>query len=281
MLRIVMDAAGDMPDGWAEEYDIAVIPVNIHFRENTYLAGVDLSNEDFYQLVDQSGVIPKTSQPTPQQFVDFYMKIADPGDTILSIHVTGRLSGTYESAVLAKMELGDVFNIYPVDSLNGSAGMGYMCRDARMMERAGRSFEEIHARMDEIRRNISINLVLDTLEYARMSGRVKTLQAAIASLLNVKPLVELRDGDLVMADKVRTSKKALQKAIARVKEIHRGQKLNVAVVHARDPQSGARLMEIVKSELDCAELIMTELSISVAANLGPGTLGIIAYQVAY
>jgi DegV family protein with EDD domain len=113
-----------------------------------------------------------------------------------------------------------------------------------------------------------------------MSGRVKTLQAAIASLLNVKPLVELRDGDLVMADKVRTSKKALQKAIAKVKEIHKGQKLNVAVVHARDPKSGARLMEIVKDELDCAELIMTELSISVAANLGPGTLGIIAYPVA-
>jgi DegV family protein with EDD domain len=276
-----MDAAGDMPDGWAEEYDIAVIPINIHFRENTYLAGVDLSNEGFYQLVDQSGVIPKTSQPTPQQFVDFYKAIADPGDTILSIHITGRLSGTYESAELAKRELNEVFNIYPVDSLNGSAGMGYMCRDARVMERAGRSFEEIHARMDEIRRNISINLVLDTLEYARMSGRVKTLQAAIASLLNVKPLVELRDGDLVMADKVRTSKKALQKTIAKVKEIHRGQKLNVAVVHARDPISGARLMEIVKSELDCAELIMTELSISVAANLGPGTLGIIAYQVAY
>ena len=280
MLRIVMDAAGDMPDGWAEEYEIAVIPINIHFRENTYLAGVDLSNEGFYQLVDQSGVIPKTSQPTPQQFVEFYREIADPGDTILSIHVTGRLSGTYESAVLARRELKDLFNIYPVDSLNGSAGMGYMCRDARMMEHSGRSFEEIHARMDEIRRNISINLVLDTLEYARMSGRVKTLQAAIASLLNVKPLVELRDGDLVMADKVRTSKKALQKAIAKVKEIHKGQKLNVAVVHARDPISGARLMEIVKGELDCAELIMTELSISVAANLGPGTLGIIAYPVA-
>lgn len=279
MLRIVMDAAGDMPDGWAEEYDIDVIPINIHFEEKTYLAGVDLSNEGFYQLVDQSGVIPKTSQPTPQQFVDYYEQIADPGDTILSIHVTSRLSGTFESAELAKRQLIDVFDIYPMDSLNGSAGMGYMCRDARLMERAGNSFEEILARMDEIRRNISINLVLDTLEYARMSGRVKTLQAAIASILNVKPIVELIEGDLVMADKVRTSKKALQKAIDKTKEIHKTQKLNVAVVNARDPKSGAMLMELVKRELNCAELIMTELSIAVAANLGPGTLGIIAYPV--
>ncbi len=279
MLRIVMDAAGDMPDGWGQEFDIDVIPINIHFEENTYLAGVNLSNEGFYKLVDQSGVIPKTSQPTPQQFVDFYEEIADPGDTILSIHVTSHLSGTYESAELAKRQLIDVYDIYPIDSLNGSAGMGYMCRDARLMDRAGSSLEEILARMEEIRRNISINLVLDTLEYARMSGRVKTLQAAIASILNVKPIVELRNGDLVMADRVRTSKKALQKAIDKAKEIHKGQKLNVAVVQARDPQSGARLMEIVRNELDCVELIMTELSISVAANLGPGTLGIIAYPV--
>ncbi len=279
MLRIVMDAAGDMPDGWGQEFDIDVIPINIHFEENTYLAGVNLSNEGFYKLVDQSGVIPKTSQPTPQQFVDFYEEIADPGDTILSIHVTSHLSGTYESAELAKRQLIDVYDIYPIDSLNGSAGMGYMCRDARLMDRAGSSLEEILARMEEIKRNISINLVLDTLEYARMSGRVKTLQAAIASILNVKPIVELRNGDLVMADRVRTSKKALQKAIDKAKEIHKGQKLNVAVVQARDPQSGARLMEIVRNELDCVELIMTELSISVAANLGPGTLGIIAYPV--
>lgn len=279
MLRIVMDAAGDMPDGWGQEFDIDVIPINIHFEENTYLAGVNLSNEGFYKLVDQSGVIPKTSQPTPQQFVDFYEEIADPGDTILSIHVTSHLSGTYESAELAKRQLIDVYDIYPIDSLNGSAGMGYMCRDARLMDRAGSSLEEILARMEEIKRNISINLVLDTLEYARMSGRVKTLQAAIASILNVKPIVELHNGDLVMADRVRTSKKALQKAIDKAKEIHKGQKLNVAVVQARDPQSGARLMEIVRNELDCVELIMTELSISVAANLGPGTLGIIAYPV--
>jgi len=112
-----------------------------------------------------------------------------------------------------------------------------------------------------------------------MSGRVKTLQAAIASILNVKPIVELIEGDLVMEDKVRTSKKALQKAINKTKEIHKTQKLNVAVVNARDPKSGARLMELVKGELNCAELIMTELSIAVAANLGPGTLGIIAYPV--
>ncbi len=80
MLHIVIDSAGDMPPGWAEEFEIDVIPINIHFGEQMFLQGIDLSNADFYRMADESGVIPKTSQPTPQQFIDFYQKIARTGD---------------------------------------------------------------------------------------------------------------------------------------------------------------------------------------------------------
>src|SRR4030042_4148592 len=105
MIRIVMDSAGDTPAGWLKEYDIQVIPINIHFGDQMFLQGVDLSNADFYRLVDESGVIPKTSQPTPQQFIDFYKRIAEPGATIISIHITSKLSGTLDSAVIAAREL--------------------------------------------------------------------------------------------------------------------------------------------------------------------------------
>lgn len=277
MLRIVMDGAGDMPPGWEEQYEIDTIPINIHFKEQAYLQGVDLSNEEFYQLVDQSGVIPKTSQPTPQQFIDFYRRIADPGDTILSLHVTKKLSGTYDSAELAAREIEDEFKVIPMDSANGSAGLGLMCREARILERAGATIDQIVARMEQIRRNISIVLVLDTLEYARLSGRVKTLQAALVSILNVKPIVELINGDLVMADRVRTMSRAVSAAINKTRDIHGVRELNVAVVHARAPKAGKELLELVRAELNCFDLIMTELSIAVAANLGPGTLGIVAY----
>jgi DegV family protein with EDD domain len=268
-----------MPPGWDEQYDIQVIPINIHFGERTFLQGVDLSNADFYRLVEKSGVIPKTSQPTPQQFVDFYRRIAQPGDTIVSLHVTSKLSGTLDSAELAARQLEGEFRVFPVDSCSGSAAMGYMAREARMMDRAGATAEAIVERWRAIARSVSIILTLDTLEYARMSGRVKALQAALASLLNVKPIVMLRDGVLELGDRVRTRGKSLDYILQETLKRVGDRLVNAAVVHAEDPEAAKTLIEKVRATLNCKELITTELSTGVAANLGPGTVGIIAYPV--
>ncbi len=277
MLRIVTDGAADMPSGWDKEYDIHIVPINIHFGDKTYLSGIDLNNEGFYKLVDESGTIPKTSQPSPYQFREFYEKIAKIGDTILSIHVTSKLSGTFDSAVAAARELVGKFKILPFDSASGSAAIGMMCREARLMERAGATFEKIVARMEQIRKNVNIVLTLDTLTYARMSGRVGTLQAALASLLNVKPIVILREGVLEMSERVRTRRNALDRVVELISERFGRQEVNMAVVHARDVDSGQALLERVRKLFNIRNLIMTDLSISVAANLGPGTVGLIAY----
>ena len=201
------------------------------------------------------------------------------GDTILSLHVTSKLSGTFESAKIAAKELQDRFTIIPFDTGAGSAAMGYMVREARILERTGASLQVILDRMRFISRNVSIILTLNTLDYARMSGRVKALQATIASMLNVKPIVVLRDGMLNVSEKVRTRQKSLERVIARIKERFDDLPINVAVVQARDEQAGASLIDQVKKCLNCRELILTELSIGVAANLGPGTVGIVAYPV--
>jgi DegV family protein with EDD domain len=280
MLKIAIDTAGDIPPEWVDEFDIKMIPINIHFGEKMYLQGIDLSNEGFYQLVDDSGTIPKTSQPTPQQFVDFYKEIANPGDDILSIHVTSKLSGTYTSAELAARELEGEYNVIPFDSAAGSAAQGFMVREARLLERAGASLEKIIKRLNYIRDNIQIILTLDTMEYARMSGRVKAMQAALASLLNVKPIIVLENGVLDVHDKVRTRGKSLEHVLKMVKERIGDGLANVAVVHARDPKAGQNLMEKARLIFNCESLVMTELSIGIAANLGPGTTGIIAYPIA-
>jgi len=241
------------------------------------LQGVDLGYEDFYRLVDESGTIPKTSQPTPYQFKEFYQRIAKIGDTILSMHITAKLSGTFDSAVAAARELAGKFNVIPFDSANGSAGLGMMCREARLMDRAGASIKKIVKRMEAIRQSISIVLALDTLEYARMSGRVKTLQAALASLLDVKPIAVLHEGVLHMAEKVRTRQASLNRLLEMTKEKFGDTKVYMAVVHARDPQAGQSLLEQVRQRFNVNELIMTDLSTSLVANLGPGTVGLIAY----
>lgn len=277
MLRIVTDGAADILPEWAREYGIDMIPVNILFGEKSYLQGVELDNEGFYKLVDESKRIPKTSQPSPHQFVEFYRKVAQKGDTILSIHITSKLSGTYASAVSAAEELKGEFNVVPVDSAVGSLGIGLMCREARKMERAGKSVDEIVKYIEEIKSKVLVILTLDTLEYAKMSGRVGAMQAALASLLNVKPIAVLRDGVLNMAEKVRTRKAALERVIAMAKEEYSDKPVYLAVVHARDLKSGQALLEDAKKHFNHKETLISELSISIAANLGPGTVGLILY----
>ena len=145
MLRIVTDGATDFPVGWEDEFDIQIIPINIHFGEETFLQYVEMDLETFYNKVGTSSVFPKTSQPSPHQFSEFYKTVAKEGDTILSIHVTSKLSGTYASAVAAAGDLRGEYNIIPLDSAGGSLGIAFMCRAARQMERAGKSVEEIVA----------------------------------------------------------------------------------------------------------------------------------------
>lgn len=279
MLRIVTDGAADVLPEWSKEYGIEMIPVNILFGEKSYLQGIELDNEGFYKLVDETKRIPKTSQPSPHQFVEFYRKIAQKGDTILSIHITAKLSGTYVSAIAAAEELKDEFKVIPIDSAVGSLAIGLLCREARKLERAGKSVEEIVKYLEDIKYKIRVILTLDTLEYAKMSGRVKTLQAALASVLNVKPIAVLRDGDLAMKEKVRTRKAALDRVIEMAKEEFGQKPVYLAVLHARDPKSGDALLEEAKNHFNYKETMISDLSISVAANLGPGTVGLVVYPL--
>ena len=279
MLRIVTDGAVDLPTEWYQQYDIQRIPINVHFgEEKTFIQDEELSMDEFYKLVDGKSLPhPKTSQPSPHQFAEFYKRIAKPGDTILSIHITSKLSGTYASAVAAVDEVKDMFKVVPVDTLGGSMGTGFMCRTARMMERAGKSVDEIVRHIESIRGNVQIILTLDTLEYARRSGRVGTLSAALASVLNVKPIALLKDGLVEMVDKVRTRKAAFERVIEMAKTTYGDQPVYLGVVHARDLASAQTLIDGAKKALNVKESFLTDLSISLVINFGPGTVGIVLY----
>ena len=278
-LRIVTDSSADMPGEWMDQFKINILPVNMSIKGKNYLPGVDLNSEDFYRLMNNERVVPKTSLPSPQQVIRFYEKIARAGDEILSIHVASKMSGTYNAVRLAAEELKKKFKIYPFDSGNGSAGLAYMCKEARLMDRAGISIQLILSKLSEIRSKIVIVMTLDTLEYARKSGRVNALQEKLSYLLGIKPVIILKDGMLQMADKVRTRKKAIDKIIDQVKTRVGDQKVNMAIVHSQDMATASEILQIVKSKFNINEIILTDLSISVAANLGPKTVGIIAYPI--
>jgi DegV family protein with EDD domain len=276
----VTDGAADMPPAWEKEFDIQVIPINIQFGEKTFLQYVDLDNAGFYRMVDETRTIPKTSQPSPHQFVEFYKKVAQPGDTILSIHITSKLSGTYASAVQAAEELKGTYEVIPFDSMVGSVAIGMMCREARKMEREGKSVGDIVSALEGVRGSIRVYLTLDTLEYAKMSGRVGAMQAALASLMNVKPIAVLNGGVLTMTEKVRTRKASINRLIAMAEHEYGKRPLYLGVVQANDRASGQALLDQARTHFNVVgEPVLTDLSISVAANLGPGTVGLVLYPV--
>ncbi|MEN6410370.1 MAG: DegV family protein [Anaerolineaceae bacterium] len=279
MLRIVTDSSADMPVGWEKTFGIDILPMRILFGERTFFQGVDLSIDQFYRMVHQHRIIPRTTLPSPQQLVDFYHAIAEKGDHILSIHVASKMSGTFNVVQSVARDLAEQYTIYPFDSGSGSAVLAYMCREARLRERDGAGIQEIVRRLEAIRRRVTVVFTLDTLDFAHMSGRVNALQAAVSSMLQIKPIVVLRDGLMVMADKVRTRKHSLERVMEMVRQRVGDRRVNIAVVHAQDPETAQSLLQQIRQRLNVQDLILTELSISVAANLGPGTVGIVAYPV--
>ena len=277
MLRIVTDGAADVPAGWDKQYDIKIVPINIHFGEKTFIQYVDMDFDGFYKEVKTNKTFPKTSQPSPHQFTEFYRNNFQKGETILSIHVTSKLSGTYASCVAAAEELKGEYNVIPFDSQGGSLGIAFLCRTARQMERAGKSVDEIVKALEALRGKVHIILTLDTLEFAKRSGRVGAFSAALASVLNVKPIARLQDGLVHMVDKVRTRKAALARVIEMGREAVGDKPVHLGIMHARDLESGQVLLEQAKKNFKFKDVELTDLSISLAINFGPGTVGMVLY----
>ncbi len=276
MLKIVTDGAADMPDGWEKSYDIQILPLSVRFGDRTYTQGVDLGPSNFYELVRLNRIFPKTSLPSPQQVIDFYRGIVRKGDNILSVHIASKLSGTFSVIQMAAGELAGEIDVFPFDSGAGSAAQGWMCREARILERAGASINDIIQRLERARQCLTVIFTVDNLEFAHLSGRVNSLQSALSSLLRIKPIIILRDGLLFAGEKVRTRQKALDRILDCVKERVGQQRIMLAVVHAADPETAQALVERAKTLFNIKETFITDLAIPVAAHLGPGTVGIVA-----
>jgi DegV family protein with EDD domain len=278
-MRIVMDDSGDIPADLIKKYNIYIVPVNIMFGTEEFLSGVTMDHAAFYEKVKTVGAhnFPKTSQPTPYQFVEAYKEILATGEKdIYTVTVSEKLSGTYASAEAARQELAGQGNFHLFDSQAGSAGIGYLALEAARMAEAGASAEEITRRLKKMRDNMSIVFVIDNLEFAVKGGRVSGLQATFANLLSIKPIMTLQDGLIVPAGKVRTYKKALNHIVEAIKEKTGGRPIKLAVIHAGVPEAAEALLVQAKQSLNATETMVADIAISVAVNMGPGALGIVA-----
>lgn len=278
MIKIVTDSTCDLPDEWVSRYDIRVVPINIQFGSETYREGITIAQSGFYRKIEQLGIIPTTSQPSVGEFCDVYQALANEADDLISIHVTARLSGTVQSSELAANMVKDRVRVHVVDSMAGSAGLGWMVLDAARMNEAGSSVPEIIAHLEATRRRVTVTLTLADLRYAQMSGRVGRLQGALASLLDVKPVIWLEDGVLDVRSRVRTRSRAIDHMLSITQGTAGADTpVNVATVHAEAPVEAEKLLELAEEYLNVRETFVEDLAISLAVHFGPGTIGLTTY----
>jgi DegV family protein with EDD domain len=269
MTRLVTDSTSDLPDATVKELGITVVPLKVHFGSEEFRDRIDLDDRQFFAKLETVTELPKTSQPSPGEFLEAYRAIPA-GETIISIHIAEQLSGTFHSAQLAARDLPDR-DIRVIDSGNVTAGLALQVLTAADMIKAGKSPDEIEARIRDQVPRVKLVAILDTLKYAIMGGRVSRLQGTIGGMLRVKPLMLVDQGEIHRMAPARTWGQAYQKTIDHMRE--NGGAERIGIVDALAPDNRAALRAELEKALPDVPIFEGKLGAVIGTHAGPGAVG--------
>ena len=202
-IRIIIDSTTDIPEQVLHQ--VEVVPLTVSFGDEEYLDGIDLSRGDFYRKLEAGQILPKTSQPSPEAFAEVFQRIHDAGDEGVFISVASALSGTCQSAAIAAA---DYPEISVVDSRNVAVGTGILAEYALLLISRGITREELTQKLEKKREDICLIAMLDTLEYLKRGGRISKTAALAGGILNIKPVITVKEGEILILGKARGAKKA-------------------------------------------------------------------------
>lgn len=269
-IKIVTDSTADLPPGVAEELGITVVPLYVRFGDEVLRDRVDISEDQFYHRLTHDPVHPGTTQPTPQDFAEVYRSLAQEGDGIVSIHISGKLSGTYNSALQAKEIVGDACPIEVIDSLWTSIALGIMVMEAAGLAAKGGTLQQIVDNARDSIPRIYLLGMFDTLKYLYLGGRIGKGKALMGSMLNVKPLLALEDGEMVPVGRVRTRSKGIERLQGFAEEASDLQ--DVIIVHSTTPDDASALADRLGAVFPRERIIIARLGAVLGVHTGPGTL---------
>jgi fatty acid kinase fatty acid binding subunit len=276
-VAVVTDSASDMDPGRAASLGIAIVPLIVNFGSVTYSAGVDLSTDDFWKrMTAPDAPFPTTAACSPGDFQIAYQRAFDEGaEGIVSIHVAGTLSGTIKAAEIGAAMFKD-HEIHVIDSMSASMGEGVLAELAVEMAAAGSPASEIAATVTHRREDIGVYLALETLEYLKRGGRISGAQAAIGTLLSVKPIIEIKDGKVETAERVRTRGKAREKLVELL-AVRPMDRLSILHTTQADVDEFAeQLIPRIPGGIDRSKVTVDTVGPSVGPHLGPGCVGGVA-----
>ena len=269
MIKIVTDSSSDITKELAEEYNITIVPLFARFGEEIFRERVDLSDEELYRRLIEGKVHPATIQPNPKDFVDVYESVAKESTTVVSIHISAKLSGTLNSAFEARGIVGSKMQIELLDSLTTTAGLGLVVlRAARVAKEGGTLQQVLDAARDAIANDYSLCL-LDTLKYLEKGGRIGKAKALMGSLLNVKPIISIKNGEVIPYVNSRNRAKGLDQLyeyVSKFKTIE-----DLAVVYGTTLDD-AKAMTQRLSPLFKGQVKVFRMGSTLAIHTGPGTI---------
>ena len=273
-VKIIVDSAADVAEQYRQR--LTVVPLTVCFGEESYLDGVTLNKQEFYQKLVETDVVPTTSQATPDAFDQVFRQLALAGDSAVVITISSKLSGTYQSACIAAE---DYDNIYVVDSLNVATGSGVLAEYALQCVDRGMGARELAEHLTKVREDIYVIALLDTLEYLKKGGRITPAAAAVGTVLNLKPVLTIQGEQLDAFAKVRGMKAAKKRMIAaleddlngRFSSIPRGE-LRLEAAHTCSDEEAFQWKQMLEEHFG-QECDMSPLPLSIACHTGPGALG--------
>lgn len=273
-VQIITDSTSDLTAEELRELGVHVIHMRVIFEGGVYTDGVDITKEEFYAKQAEAKVLPKTTQVNPGEFCDAFQPLLDTGDEVVAILLSSKLSGSFQSAVIAKDMVEGAERLHLVDSLNVTLGEGLLVREAVRLRDAGKSGAEIAAAIEALRSRVRFVAFVGTLKYLKMGGRISASTAALGTMLNISPVVAVVDGEVKSVGKVRGSQKIMAYTLDFAKEYPVDTRHCVVFGHSRCQKTMEAYRDKVTAALGIRDWAWDELGAVIGTHAGPGCYGL-------
>lgn len=273
MIRILTDSTCDLTPDQRRDLGVEVIPLRVHFGDEVYRDGVDITNADFFARLRTAEALPHTSQINPDEFVTFFRPYLEAGDEVVGVFLSAKLSGTFQSACIAADELGDPKGLHLVDSNAVTFGLGLLVAMAARYRDAGLSAADTAARLTALSLRLRLYAVVETLKYLKMGGRISPATAVVGGMLGVTPILSVRDGVVEAAGKSRGRKGAFQWMEKRLEAEPMDPSLPMAFGHTDAPEAMAAIKDYFLPILQPQDVLEGPIGAVIGTHAGPGATG--------
>lgn len=273
-IRIVVDSTSDLTDEIIEKYNIKMVPLTVNFENESFLDKVELSTKEFFEKLEVAEKLPTTTLVSPGAFVEVFSEILMEGDQVLGLFIASELSGTYDSARMAKNMIGSD-DIHIIDTRSVCLGSFALIIEAIKLVEQNKPIEEIVDELERLKEKVVVAAALDTLKYLEKGGRLTKGQAVLGTLLNIKPIIGVKDGKITVIDKIRGKNKAIKWFDEWIeKNNYDLSDKTVLLFHGRAYEQLKLLRDAIEKKYRIKNIIEQEIGAVIGTHAGPGVLGI-------